>query len=332
MDLDELYGVLRSAHLQAQGVVDTVRDPLLVLDADLTVVSANPAFFRVFETSEDATIGVSLHDLGDGQWNIDDLIKLLHRVITRSASVFDYEVTADFPVVGHRTMLLSAQRVAQPGRKRRLLLLTIVDATERVKRSASKDILIHELQHRIKNLLSVTRALARQTSVKDRTAEEYRDAFLGRFDALGKIQDVTARDLMAELPALARTVLEPYMGRTEAVMLEKGPFVALTVSQAMGLGMILHELATNALKYGALSTPDGRVSIVWTVEDEDDDTSAVNLRWRETKGPKVTPPTSRGFGTRLVEFTAESDLGGEVELIYDPDGLVMTLVFPRGSQ
>jgi len=330
MDLDELYRLLRSAHVQAQGVVDTVRDPLLVLDADLTVLSANPAFYRTFEACSDDTIGLSLTDLGDGQWNIDDLRGLLEDVIPRSTSVFDYEVTATFPIVGHRTMLLSAQRVVQSGSGRRVLLLTIVDATERRKKAESQDILIHELQHRMKNILSVTRALARQTSVKDRTAEEYRDAFLGRFDALGRIQEFSASDDVAELPALARKVLAPYMEKSGAIVLEKGPHVSLSASEAMGLGMIFHELATNALKYGALSAPEGRVTIVWNLEDEEDEASAVNLRWRESNGPEVSPPTSNGFGTRLIEFTAEQDLGGQVERNYEPEGLVVNLSFPRG--
>ncbi|MFN4098315.1 MAG: HWE histidine kinase domain-containing protein [Pararhodobacter sp.] len=310
--------------------MDTVRDPLLVLDNELTILSANPAFYATFETERDDTVGVPFHKLGNGQWNIEELRYLLEQVIPKSASVFDYEVTADFPVVGHRTMLLSAQRIIQHGSGRRILLLSIVDATERQQKERSQLNLIGELHHRLKNLLSVTRALARQTRVKDRTADEYRDAFLGRLDALGKVLDVTAKEDMAELPALARTVLSPYMGQTEAVVLEKGPVVSLSAAQAMGLGMILHELATNAAKYGALSVPDGKVTIVWNVDDEEDKTSAVNLRWRESNGPPVAPPEADGFGTRVIRFAAENDLHGRVEQVYEPEGLVVTLTFPRG--
>jgi len=329
MDLDELYRFLRSAHVQAQGVLDTIRDPLLVLDADLTVISANPAFLRTFETCRDDTIGISLHDLGNGQWNIDELRRLLEDVIPKSASVFDYEVTAVFPVVGHRTMLLSAQRIMQPGSGRRVLLLSIVDATERRKKDDKKDILIGELHHRIKNLMAVTRSLARQTNVKDRTAEEYRDAFLGRFDALAGILEVTAKDHMAELPTLARKVLEPYTGRSKAIVLEDGPTVSLSTSQAMALGMILHELATNALKYGALSVPDGLITIIWSIEVDEEDVAQVHFRWQESNGPRVSPPTADGFGTKLIKFTAGQDLGGRVELNYASDGLIVTIIFPR---
>jgi len=151
----------------------------------------------------------------------------------------------------------------------------------------------------------------------------------GRLNALGEALKVTTAEDKAELPALVHKVLEPYIGDGGPVMLEKGPVVWLTARQTMGLGMMLHELATNAVKYGALSVPDGRVTIVWNIHDEENDVSSVNLRWRESNGPKVSPPDSTSFGTRLIEFTAEQDLGGRVEQDYQPDGLIVTLTFPQ---
>lgn len=328
-DFDELYRLLRTSHAQAQGVLDTIPIPLLVLDSDLIVVDANLAFCTTFETSRDDTIDQSIHELGDGQWNIENLRHLLEQVIPRAASVRDYEVTADFPVIGHRTMLLSAQRILQSDSGRRLLLLTIADATERWHESDRKNVLIGELGHRIKNVLAVSQSLARQTKTEDRTAEEYRDDLLGRLYALGMALEVTTAEEKAELPALVRKVLEPYVGDDGPVVLEKGPTVSLSTSQAMGLGMMLHELATNAVKYGALSVSDGRVTIVWSIDDEKRGTSTVNLRWRESNGPKVTPPSANGFGTRLIKFTAERDLGGRFEQDYNPEGLVVTLSFPQ---
>jgi two-component sensor histidine kinase len=328
-DLDDLYRLLHTSHVQAQGVLETIPDPLLVLDGDLTIVDANPAFYETFKTGRDDTIDQPFHHLGDGQWDIDELRYLFEQVIPRTAKVTDYEVTADFPVIGHRTMLLSAHRIPKPDSGRRLLLLKIADATERQRESDRKDVLIGELGHRIKNILAVTQSLARQTKTKDRTAEEFRDDFLGRLDALGKALEVTAKEDKAELPALVHKVLEPYVGEGGPVMLEKGPVVSLTTNQAMSLGMMLHELATNAVKYGALSVSDGRVTIVWTIDDEGNGSSMVKLRWRESNGPKVTPPSADGFGTRLIRFTAEQDLGGRVDQDYQPDGLIVTLTFPH---
>ena len=329
MDLDELYRLLRGSHVRAQGVVDTIRDPLLVLGPDLTVISANPAFYRTFETDREATIGIPFDKLGHGQWNIEELRLLLEQVIPRSASIFDYEVTAEFPHVGLRTMLVSAQRLAHPDNGQRVLLVTIADATERRRGEAEKDILIGELDHRIKNLLSVTHALARQTDVKGRTAEEYRDTFLGRFEALGRSMEVTANGKTAELPALARAVIEPYLDGDCVISVADAPQVGLLASKATPLGMILHELATNAAKFGALSLPAGRVKIDWELSTDEDEAGWVHLRWEETDGAETAPPEATGFGTRLIRFSAERELGGHAELSYRPEGLVATVSFPR---
>ncbi len=328
MDLDELYRLLRSAHVQAQGVLDTVRDPLMVLSSDLTVVSANPAFYKAFDTTRDETVGVRFYELGNGQWNIDELRLLIEQVIPKSASVFDYEVTTTFPNVGHRTMLVSAQRLKHPDNGHRVLLLSLVDATKRRQNEDEKDILINELDHRMKNLLSVTQALARQTRVEGRTAEEYRDAFLGRLAALAKSLEITAKGKLAELPTLARAVMEPFRGTTRVIDVADAPPVSLLPHKAMALGLILHELATNAAKYGALSVPEGQVKINWSIEAGKDAGPVVEFRWSEAGGPEVSQPSSSGFGTRMIKFAARSELDGDVELNFHPEGLSLTLKFP----
>ncbi|SDY70931.1 Two-component sensor histidine kinase, contains HisKA and HATPase domains [Citreimonas salinaria] len=320
MDLDELYRLLRASHVRAQGVVDTIRDALLVLGPDLTVISANPAFYRTFHTDREATIDVPFDKLGDGQWNIEELRLLLEQVIPRSASVFDYEVTAEFPKIGLRTMLVSAQRLAHSVNEQRVLLVTLSDATERRRGEAEKDILIGELDHRIKNLLSVTHALARQTDVAGRSAEEYRDIFLGRFEALGRSMEVTSTGKIAELPALARAIIEPYLDGDRVILVADEPKVDLQPSKATPLGMILHELVTNATKYGALSVSDGQVKVDWDLSTDEDNATWVHLRWEETNGPETAPPEATGFGTRLISFTVERELGGGAELSYRSRG------------
>ena len=162
MDLDELYRALRGSHVQAVSIINTLRDPLVVLDDDFRVLSASPAFYDTFCTSRDETIGMAFAELGDGQWNIPELRLLMDQVIPRSTSVIDYEVRASFPHIGPRTMLVSAQRLSHPDSGQRILLLTIVDATERRAADEDKDILIGELGHRIKNLMAVIRAIARR--------------------------------------------------------------------------------------------------------------------------------------------------------------------------
>jgi hypothetical protein len=191
------YRVMRNEHVQAQGIVDTVADPLLVLDRDLCVETASRAFYDTFKVGRDETIGQHLYELGDGQWDIPELRRLLEDVIPKSSAVLDYEVEHDFPGLGRRTMLLSARRLFHPDYISRTLLLSMVDATERHKREAEKDLLMGELRHRIKNLLAMVQAMALQTSAKGRSGEEYRDAFLGRFNALVRPMPRASRTSMA---------------------------------------------------------------------------------------------------------------------------------------
>lgn len=329
LDLDELYRLLRGSHIRATGIVDTIRDPLLVLGPDLCVISANPAFYRTFETDRDDTVGVPFTALGNGQWDIAELRLLLDDVIPKSASVFDYEVRADFPDVGPRTMLVSAQRLEHPDSRQRILLISIVDATARRRKEDEKDILIGEFDHRIKNLLSVVQALARQTCATGRTAEEFRGDLLSRLDALSGSLEISGDRNEVSLAALVCRVMEPYSAGASSITLPDGPHVALAAPEIMSLGMVLHELATNALKYGALSQSGGKVEIDWRLHDDDEANPVVSLRWRESGGPVVAPPAAAGFGTRLISYSVEQELGGTVELRYLPDGFAAELTFPQ---
>lgn len=329
LDLDELYRLLRGSHLRATGIIDTIRDPLLVLGPDLCVLSANPAYYRTFETDRDDTIGIPFTELGDGEWNIEELRLLLQDVIPKSASVFDYEVKADFPVVGDRTMLVSAQRIEHPDSRQRILLISIVDATVRRKKEDDQNILIGEFDHRIKNLLSVTQALARQTRARGRTAEEYRSELLKRLDVLGHSLQVSTQKNGGGLGDLLRRVMEPYRDGTSDVLITTGPEVALSPTMTMSLGMIVHELATNALKYGALSNRGGKVSIAWSLEKDAEENPIVRLRWQEADGPTVTAPKETGFGTRLITYSIEQELGGTAVLDYPPEGFSADLSFPH---
>ena len=109
MDTDDLYRLLRTSHAQAQGIVDTIVDPLLVLDADLCVQAAGRSFFKTFQVDRYETIGRRIYELGDGQWDIPELRRLLVEVIPRSAAVIDYRVEHAFPGLGQRTMLATAR-------------------------------------------------------------------------------------------------------------------------------------------------------------------------------------------------------------------------------
>ena len=327
MTLEDLYRMLRSGHVQAQGVVDTLDLPLIVLDHDFRVTAANPAFLNAFGVERDESIGQRLFELGNGQWNIPELRTLLADVVPKAAAVLDYRVTHDFPGLGRRTMLVAARRLAHPGGHGKDILVTFEDVTERGRAEAEKDVLLAETRHRMRNLLAVVRALAAQTRAGGRTGEEYRDAFLGRLEALSRAQDASLLGGPAtDIADLVRTALEP-VGLGGA-RIGPSPAVQLAPAQVLPIGLILHELVTNALKHGALSVPGGALHVTWDVPARADGAKLLLLDWREEGGPPVTPPAKRGFGTRLIEFSANTDLGGEAELRFEPGGLHARISVP----
>jgi len=327
MTLEDLYRMLRSGHVQAQGVVDTLDLPLVVLDHDFRVCAANPAFLDAFEVERDETIGQGLFELGNGQWNIPELRTLLAEVVPKAAAVIDYKVTHDFPGLGRRTMLVAARRLSNQGGHGKEVLVTFEDVTERGRAEAEKDLLLAETRHRMRNLMAVVRALAAQTRVAGRTGTEYRNDFLGRLEALSRAQDASlAGGPATDVADLVHAALEPVgAGRAR---IAPGPAVRLAAAQVLPISLILHELVTNALKHGALSAPGGVVHVAWDATASADGTRLLRLDWREEGGPPVTPPTKRSFGTRLIEYSAGTDLGGGAELDFDHDGLRARISVP----
>lgn len=180
-------------------------------------------FFETFKVDRFETIGKYIYDLGDGQWDIPALRVLLMEVIPKSAAAINYEVEHDFPGLGRRTMLVSARTLHHPNNGSHTMLLSIEDATDRLDREATKDMLFGELRHRMKNLLAVAQSIARQTTTEGRSAEEYRYAFLGRFGALVQAQDLAfAEQDETALAAAVERILAPYAPNPEAVAIESG--------------------------------------------------------------------------------------------------------------
>jgi len=326
MNLEDLYRLLRSGHVQAQGIIDSLDEPLLVLAPPACVVHGTRAFFETFVVERDDTVGRSLFALGNGQWDIPELRRLLGDIIPKSVAILGYEVGADFPALGQRTMLVSARRLVHPDNNSTNILVVFEDVTARRREDAARDILLAETRHRMKNLLGVVRALATQTEVDGRSAKEYRDAFLGRFEAVPRAEDLSlASDAETDLGALIDQALAPV--GPERSRIDPGPPVVLKSVQVLPISMILHELVTNAFKYGALSTSRGTVHLTWRLATEAGG-SALRLEWHEEGGPPVAPPSRSGFGSRLIEFTAVQSLGGSAELAFAPGGLRARVTAP----
>ena len=192
-----------------------------------------------------------------------------------------------------------------------------------------QQLMINELNHRVKNTLSTVQSLARQ-SLGRPTDTPGLPAFNERLMALARAHDLLTQSVWqgAEMQAILRQTLEPYIDRTVLA----GPPIALSPNAALALSMVFHELATNALKYGALSTSEGTVAVVWHADPTA--LHQVTLHWEERGGPTVASPSRAGFGSRLIAASLKSDLGGQARFDYRPSGLVcvLTLSLPRPAE
>lgn len=199
-----------------------------------------------------------------------------------------------------------------------------------LRRSAQEQaVLSRELGHRARNLLGLVRALASQTSATDRSATEFRDAFIGRLRALSVAESMVFENSgeKADPAAVAHDILAPFgLGEDDRITLE-GESVHLCPRQARMFGLALHELATNAAKYGALSLPAGKLRVVWSTRHSGT-RRMLTLIWHETGGPPVTPPLRKSFGSRLLQDVVARELEGEANLAFNPDGVRYSLTFP----
>jgi two-component sensor histidine kinase len=203
------------------------------------------------------------------------------------------------------------------------------DITERKLWEERQRLLINELNHRVKNTLATVQSIALQSFRHTDTATGPSvTAFQDRLFALARAHDILTRDNWegAELRDIVGEVIEPYCRQSSGRCDIDGPRVRLTPSMALALSMAVHELATNAAKYGALSVPEGQVAISWSVMPGQQ--RQLTLCWQERGGPPVALPERRGFGTRLIERSLAQELAGDVSLAYVPTGVVCTVKAP----
>jgi diguanylate cyclase len=219
------------------------------------------------------------------------------------------------------------------GRPRRMVGV-VFDITERQEAFAQvadserrQRLLIDELNHRVKNTLAAVQSISRQSAKRAGSVEDFRDLFEARLIALSQTHNALTRRAWehARLSELLQQQLGPYP--PEQVRLE-GPDLDLTPREALALGMVFHELATNAAKFGALSVPGGCVRVSWAVTPRDDGGRRLLLDWVEEGGPPVQKPARRGFGSRLVQGSIAGELGGSAELAFEPDGFRGRLSVP----
>ncbi|MFD1332031.1 HWE histidine kinase domain-containing protein [Methylopila musalis] len=220
---------------------------------------------------------------------------------------WDVQVTPIFGADGRPESILSVSRD----------VTALKESEERYK------LLAAELHHRLKNMLALTQSVTAQTlRAGGEALAPYRARIDERLVALARAQDMLLSAASeAQLDALARSVLKPHDLETRIIV--DGPPVRLRDRAATAMTLAIHELGSNAAKYGALTRAEGRVRLSWRCEDD-----VFHMEWRETGGPPVTPPTRRGFGSTLIERTLSGQLNGRAVVAFPPEGVVVSVEAP----
>ncbi|MGQ0483822.1 MAG: sensor histidine kinase [Hyphomicrobiales bacterium] len=333
MDIDDGHGL-------AQAIVDTIREPLLVLDMELRVVTANRAFYQTFGMNRQDVQGRPVYALGDGQWNIPELRQLLESIAPQHTVMEAYEVEQEFSGIGRRTMLLNARKVFYEDSVHTTILLAIEDITERraTERGLDellqqKEVFLQEMEHRVANSLQI---IASILLIKVRTvrSEETR---LHLQDAHRRVMSVAA--MQQQLKALdpdATIELAPYLSQLcetlGASMIGDGRPIRLEVhaeggtatrSQSVSIGLIVTELVINALKH-AFSDNRSDATVIVTYDLAEPNwrlTVSDNGIGRPAGQPDKAIP---GLGTAIIEALAKQ-LDARVEVLMDPHGTTVTI-------
>ncbi len=219
--------------------------------------------------------------------------------------------------------LVSAGPLHDTNRERIGFILTLTDITERKRAEEHQTMLVAELNHRVKNILAVVQSVASQTVATSPSLAQFRTAFEGRVRAISLAHDILTqlRWGEVELEHLVARSLAPYRGGERVAW--SGPPVRLAASSVVSLAMVLHELSTNAAKYGAFANGEGRVEIAWRRQEAD----KAELTWTERSGPPLAGEHVPGFGNKLISRVISYDLQGSATMRFEPDGLRCRLTF-----
>lgn len=306
---------LRESEAFMRDVLVASNDCIKVLDLDAKLVFMSEGGKRVMEVSDFGAIaGCPWPDFWEGAGNL----AAKEAIASAQAGVASaFQGYADTMKGSRRYWDVQVSPIiGADGTPERILSISR-DVTELKAAEEARAVLAQELAHRMKNAFAMVQAIVTQTLRQAKSMEEGRAAVSQRLSALGRAQDILTRSNFteADIHDVVATAIEPHRVVEDRIAWS-GPHFVLTSQQALGLSLAIHELATNAAKYGALSNEAGRVVMVWKIAD-----GAFAFDWVETGGPAVDPPGTRGFGSKLIERIVASYFEGEGRLIFDPAGI-----------
>jgi two-component system CheB/CheR fusion protein len=321
LELNSRIQQLSSANSDLKSLLDITKMPILLLGADLGIKSFTPSATELFDLRS-ADIGRPITEIARRLENPtfeDDL-----RHVIRMQENLEREVAA----AGERSYLMRVLPRPNLEDGNGGIVLTFTDYTERKREEERQQLLLAEISHRVKNTLAIVQSIAAQTMRRSDSLEIFYQKFSQRLQALGRTHDLlsTGEWHRARFREVVFETLKPYEIAPGRIGIEGDDF-ELKPSAAMALTLLIHELTTNAVKHGALSSRSGHVSIEWALTRTEQG-HALRFTWRETGGPGVTQPTEHGFGLTLSERNVGQELGGLVRLDFAPEGLSCEFLVP----
>jgi two-component sensor histidine kinase len=337
--LKKQFSEVEDACALAQAMVDTVREPLIVLDKDLRVVAASRSFYVKFRTDPDDTQGRHFYELGDGEWDIPKLRLLLEKIIPDHGAMDEYEVEHDFPRIGRRVMLLNA-RIVHYEKAHTNLLLGIEDVTvqrdlvrEKDDLLRQKEVLLDEVQHRVANSLQIIASIImmKALSVESEDARRHLHDAHTRVVSIAAVQQhlhasvaVGSMEMHPYLSKLCEALAHSMIGEDQSISLkvfDRGGIA--TCRDAESLGLIVTELVINALKHAfKTDTKDGQINVSYEVSGTDWKLSVADNGIGKPDGVFAQPKS--GLGTGIVKALAKQ-LDSQVMTESGPNGTTVSL-------
>jgi two-component system CheB/CheR fusion protein len=319
-ELNSKVDELDRAHNDLRNLFDSTQIATIFLDRDFRIRSFTPPATELFNLISsdcgrpltDIVSKFKSHELRRDVETVLERGEPIERSVRRSDGRADYLMRI-LPYRAHDHMVEG-------------VIVTFVEITRILEAEAQQRAMVEELNHRVRNMLTVVNAIARQTLAQTQSPQEFAAAFEGRIQAMAASHSLLSRENWREvfLRDLITEQLKPHqLGPGERIEVN-GPDVHLTPNAAVALGLVVHEFTTNAVKHGSLSQANGRVSIVWSIQDEP---TGLVLQWTEAGGPAAKKPARKGFGTTLIERELKQ-IGGNAKLGYKDTGFEATLSIP----
>ncbi len=318
---------IAEARAQLRGMLDGIGPLAWLLGPEGKVINANRAAVEILHHSEDEMINRPLWNLPLEFDEPEEAARVRQAIATArngEDARFDFTIEIDDEA---KVFDLWVRPLAPNDARTHNLVATAVDVTDRHEAQEIQRLLMRELDHRMKNTLQVIQAIIRRTAKTQQSVPLFEHSLLGRIQTMSRAHELLAGERW--LGADIDTVIRQEAGSFDVggVIRIGGPRLRLGPKAALSFALVIHELGTNASKYGALSVPTGRVEINWSISRIDDQLWMI-LKWQESGGPPVKPPEDRGFGSMLIERSIAYELGGDARLEFLEGGLLCEIRAP----